>query len=156
MVDINIHVRASGPMFEGDSEGIMHRYLEDVVGRLGEEAVNRIRAYLPTQYMYLGHNGGDPVHNPVPSDAGALAASIQTDRQSPEMVQVLGDRVSYGSWIEGDSTLNAVMWPGRVRRGLPARFPGYHAFRLITQELNAEAADIAESMLPPYLAALNA
>lgn len=155
-MDIRIDFDTSGPLFDGSAVGVIHRYGEHVAEVLGDEGVTRIRAYLPTQYMYLGHNGGDPQHNPVPPDAGALAASVQAERQAPERMVIYGDRVTYGAWIEGTSDLNSVVWPGRIRRGLGGRFPGYHTFRKISQEIDVDATDIATRELPPYIGELNA
>jgi hypothetical protein len=155
-MEVTFSVSESGPLFDGSAPGIIHRYSEHLAGVIGDRAVTDIRAYLPTQYMYLGHHGGDPKHNPVPSSAGALAASVQAERQTPESVLVRGDRVTYGAWIEGVDALNNVVWAGRVRRGLSPRFPGYHTFRIIAQELNGQAVMIAEDELPPYIGELNA
>jgi hypothetical protein len=155
-MELSFDVELSGALFDGRAQNIIHRYVEDLSAVLGDQAATRVRAYLPTQYMYLGHHGGDPRDNPIPGNAGALAASVYPDRQTSEWVQVRGDRVSYGAWIEGDSSLNAVVWPGRMRRGLPGRFSGYHTFAIIAQELNAEAELIAEIELIGPLGELNA
>jgi hypothetical protein len=106
--------------------------------------------------MYLGHNGGDSRHNPVPPNAGALAASVVAEMQTQEQYLIRGDRVTYGPWIEGVDALNNVVWPGRIRRGLSPRFPGYHTFRIIADELNIKAPGIAEIEITPYLGELNA
>jgi hypothetical protein len=145
-----------GPLFDGRAESILGRYSSHLADFISERAVTDIRAYLPTQYMYLGHHGGDPRHNPVPADAGRLAASVLAERQTANEYLVRGDLVTYGAWIEGTSLMNEVIWPGRLRRGLSGRFPGYHTFRIIAQELNAEAVVIAEQELIPYLGELNA
>ena len=155
MITFDISVDASGPVFDGMAVEEVHRYRDDLIETLGNEAVGRIRAYLPTQYMYLGHNGGDPVHNPIPPNAGALQASVHSDRESPSTM-VVTDAVTYGAWIEGVDIMNLVYWKGRVRRGLSPRFPGYHTFRIITQELNVEAEAIAERVLVPYIDLMNA
>jgi len=152
---IRISVDISGPIARGEAPMIMHRYKVHTEEVIAERGVSMIRAYLPTQYMYLGHNGGDPIHNPIPPNAGALAASI-TDVAFDDMRLIRGDLVSYGAWIEGVDALNMVAWPGRVRRGLSPRFEGYHTFRIITQELRSVAGDIAEAELPRYLDELNA
>src|ERR1700679_2590958 len=56
IIDVQLH--GSIPeMIVGD---ILHRYKIHVEDLLGDMAVDMIRAYLPTQYMYLGANGGDP------------------------------------------------------------------------------------------------
>lgn len=155
MIALEINVDTHGPLFDGVAREEVHRYVNHVTEVLGNEAVERIRAYLPTQYMYLGHNGGDPVHNPVPGNAGYLQASVHMNRMSDEMVIVNDDPVTYGAWIEGVDIMNSIFWRGRVRRGLSPRFPGYHAFRIIGQQLQADSLAIAERELHPYVILMN-
>lgn len=157
MAEFEVSVEAQGPLFQmGTPEAIMARYREMVGNEIAEEGQRRIRAYLPTQYMYLGNSGGDPKHNPVPPNAGFLAASVRVDRVVSDSAIITTDPVIYGPWIEGIAPGNEREWPGRVARGLPGRFPGYHTFRIIGQELNAEADAIAYRVLPQYIAELNA
>jgi hypothetical protein len=159
MIEFDITIDASGPVFDGRWAGIMYAYCRRVEEHIGNEGVRKIRTYLPTQYMYLGHNGGDPTHNPIPQNAGYLVSQIHWDRSMANAV-VVNDggypAMIYGPWIEGIGPGNFYFGAaGRSRRGLPARFPGYHAFRKATFELNMEAVDLAEEDLPPFLAALN-
>lgn len=139
-----------GPLFNGRFEVILDSYMNHTTGVLSEKAVSMLRAYLPTQYMYLGHNGGTPQFNPIPANAGELAASIHYDRVSDEETLVTDDPVTYGPWIEGVSSLNLIVWPHR-RNPPPRRFPGYHAFRKIAQQLDVVAGEIATAELYPYL-----
>lgn len=152
---IEIRVDAHGAIVDGFAVAEITRYTRHVEDVLGDRAVTMIRAYLPSQYMYLGHNGGDPRHNPIPADAGRLQESIHTERSVADSEVVVGDAVTYGAWIEGVSSLNAVVWPGRARRGLSSRFPGYHTFRVMTQVLRDVAVDIAYSELPTYIEEIN-
>jgi hypothetical protein len=153
---VEFHIFADGPIFDSDREqAIIDMYRYTLTERLGNMSVNMIRAYLPTQYMYLGHNGGDPFHNPIPPDAGRLQEAIHTERQTEDRVIVTDTPVTYGAWIEGVSSLNAVTWDGRVRRGLSPRFPGYHAFRIICQKVNDVTEDIAQAELATYVEELN-
>lgn len=153
-MDLNIKVTSRGVVFRGMAPAIVHRYAQHVEDVLGDRAVEDIRAYLPEQYMYLGHHGGTPEFNPVPSNAGFYQSQIRSDRASVNRVMVTDSNVVYGPWLEGISTLNEVVWPHR-RNPPPRRFPGYHTFRIIAQQLNVEATGIALSELPPYLAELN-
>lgn len=157
--DLKIEVDASGPVFDGSWEDIMTMYRLRVETELSNRGVRIIREYLPTQYMYLGHNGGDPVNNPVPPNAGYLVSQIHweiatanstivTDGGYPAMI--------YGPWIEGIGPGNMYFgMKGRMERGISPRFPGYHAFARATTILNIEKVSLAEEFLPPYLAALN-
>jgi len=155
MVMIRIDARAHGSLLSGLARRILGRYKEDVVGKVADEGVNMIRLYLPEHYMYLGHEGGDPRHNPVPPNAGTLVESIHTDRASTDRALIIGDDVIYGAWIEGDAVGNSFIWPGRVKRGLSPRFPGYHAFRTVAQVLQDRAVEVAYRELPGYIEEIN-
>jgi hypothetical protein len=149
-----ITVDTDGPLFDGVAEAEVGRYLEHVITSLTETGVTMIKAYLPTQYMYLGHHGGTPEFNPVPANAGYLQRSIHSERQTSDRALITDTPVTYGPWIEGISTLNLIVWPHR--RNPPARrFPGYHTFRVITQVLDGMVEDIALTELPPYLERMN-
>jgi hypothetical protein len=152
-IEINVEIHGSIP--DGVVPDILHRYKIHLEGVLGDMSVNLIRAYLPTQYMYLGNNGGTPYKNPVPPGAGALVASIHTDRTADDAQLVVGDDLIYGPWIEGVAIGNTFFWPGRVRAGLSPRFPGYHTFRKITQVIDRAATDIAYEEIQPYIEEIN-
>lgn len=152
---INLSVKMHGSVFNGLAEAEAHTFAMRVEDALGDIAVTRIRAYLPLQYMYLGHNGGTPYANPVPPDAGRLEASIQAERMREDLVQVNDSNILYGPWIEGIHPGNFVVTPHR-RNPPPRRFPGYFTFRKVSQSLEADAPHIAERMLAPFLAAMNA
>jgi hypothetical protein len=152
---IGVNSPPDEPIFNGTAVFDIKRYRRRISQAIADEGVRLIRAYLPTQYMYLGHHGGDPHHNPVPPNAGELAASIVTDRVRTDRVLIRGDMVTYGAWIEGIDDRNLIVWPGRLRRGLSGRFPGYHTFRIIRQVLDERAKGIAERELPRYLKEIN-
>lgn len=151
---VHLSVDLQGPLFRGLGEAEMDIFARSVEKELGDLGVTRIRAYLPMQYMYLGHNGGTPYANPVPSDAGRLEASIQAERMRPDMVQIHDGGILYGPWIEGIHPGNFVVTP-HPRNPPPRRFPGYFTFRKVSQSLEADAPHIAERKLAPYLAFLN-
>lgn len=151
---IYLDLSRHGPFFNGGIPVIMDRYCRHLEDVIGDDAVARIRAYLPDQYMYLGHHGGTPRFNPIPPNAGELEAAIHSERQVRDAVVVNDDPVTYGAWIEGVDSRNLIVWPHR-RNPPPRRFPGYHTFRTITQILNVEAADIAYRELPTYLEEMN-
>lgn len=154
-MDLEINVGLRGAIVDGFAVEEMHRYKLRVEEVIAEHGVSMIRTYLPTQYMYLGHSGGNPKSNPVPPGAGTLAASVVNELQVDESQVIRGDLVTYGAWIEGVDALNMRIWGGRVQRGLSPRFPGYHTFRIITQELDKIAEDIAYAELPRYIEAIN-
>lgn len=151
MVIINYSVDLKGVIAHDAWGPIMNRYRIHLEQTLAERGQRMIRAYLPTQYMYLGNNGGDPRNNPIPPDAGRLQESVVTDFVSEGYYLVKTDEVIVGPWIEGVAVGNTFIWPGRIRRGLSPRFPGYHAFRHATQVLNDVAFEVAERELPYYI-----
>jgi hypothetical protein len=151
---ITVKVDLDGPAFKGMAPAELDIYARHVEDKLGELAVTRIRNYLPMQYMYLGHNGGNPYANPVPTDAGRLEASIVSERMSPEMVQVNDSGILYGPWIEGIHPGNFVVTPHN-RNPPPRRFPGYFTFRKVAASIEADSGPLAEAWLPPYLAMMN-
>lgn len=151
---IKIIVTEHGSIFDGRFQAVIALYSRHVEDVIGEEAVNRIRHDLPEQYKYLGHNGGTPKFNPVPPDAGFLESQIETHRERPNLVLVTSGNVIYGPWIEGIAIGNMRVWPHK-RNPPPRRFPGYHTFRLVSQELEMESTEIAERELPPYMGAID-
>jgi hypothetical protein len=150
-MEVNLH----GAIAEGLADGIMERYRSHLEDELGNKGASMTRAYLPTQYMYLGHNGGNPKNNPIPGDAGFLVSTIHKDISVDNHTLVVQDEAIYGPWIEGIAVGNTFFWPGRVSRGMSPRFEGYHTFRKITGVLNDMAFDIAMQELPPYLHEIN-
>jgi hypothetical protein len=153
VISLSVRIDTTGPLFTGLAQEEVKQFAHHIEEVLGEMGVSMIRTYLPTQYMYLGHHGGTPDTNPIPSNAGELVASIHTV-DVEEAVIVTDDPVTYGPWIEGISNLNLVIWPHR--KNPPARrFPGYHAFRKITQSLDAMAVPVAVRELQPYLRRMN-
>lgn len=154
-MNLEVDVDISGPIWEGLTEDIMRRYKFRVENVLGDRGVTDIKAYLPTQYMYLGHHGGSPRFNPIPGDVGTYQAGIHTERQSENELLIHDTPVVYGPWLEGVSGENLEIFPHH-RNPPPRRFPGYHAFRLIAQVLNREAERIAQREIDPYIRELNA
>lgn len=155
---IEIRVDLSGPISDGLAPEIVGRFVTHITEYIGDMAVERIRAYLPTQYMYLGHNGGSPRYNPIPGNIGNLQAHVSSYRVMDDVVKVWDGgypAMIYGPWIEGIAPGNYFFYPGRVKRGLSPRFPGYHSFRKITQEINFEATIIVNREFRPYLGELN-
>jgi len=134
---------ATGPVFDGRVEEEVERYCQQVTMAVAEEAAARIKAYLPEQYKYLGHHGGNLKKNPVPRNAGYYAAQVNA-KETPEGALVSDDGVVYGPWLEGASEQNSAR-----------RFPGYAAFRVVNQTIDHDSAGIAEDELPPYIVAMN-
>lgn len=135
-------VMIAGPVFDGRANASARAYCRVTETELAEESASRIREFLPTQYKYLGH-GGNPDDNPVPANAGYYESRIHAEATA-DGARVTDDEVVYGAWLEGTSSMNDAL-----------RFPGYGAFRLISQQMDNDAARLAEAGLPPYLALMN-
>jgi hypothetical protein len=125
----------TGPLFDGRAAAEVRLYCRETEEFLAEEAARRIQEFLPTQYKYLGHGGGNPKDNPQPSNAGYYEA---------HGARVTDSDVIYGPWLEGVSERNQAY-----------RFPGYGAFRRASQQLDMESAVIADRKMAPYVAAMN-
>jgi len=156
MAFITLDTSEHGPFFDRViRERVITDYRRNLEEDIGNRGVTLIRVFLGEHYMYLGFSGGDPVHNPVPHDPGYYQSRIQTERAVEDAQLIRDDRVVYGPWLEGVSSRNFRVMPGRIRRGLSPRFSGYHAFREIAQVLDAQAEAMAEDRLPLYLEELN-
>jgi hypothetical protein len=153
-IKFSYDITAKGPVVEGTTAPIMDAYDRRVTDVLGDLAVQLIKAYLPTQYMYLGMNGGSPRFNPIPANAGTYQSGIHTDRVSDDVNLVHDTPVVYGPWLEGVGSRNPIVWPHH-RNPPPRRFPGYHTFRKMAQVVNVHKYDIAERELQPFIRTLN-
>jgi hypothetical protein len=150
-IEIFADLSTSGPVFDGAVREYVSDYLRQVEDVIGDEAVTRIRAYLPTQYLYII----EPSYNEqAPPDAGRYQASITSSRIDFDSVMVTDGGVVYGPWLEGIATGNLIIYPHRFNPP-PRRFPGYHAFRIIGEQLDMEATAIAERELPEFLVMMN-
>jgi hypothetical protein len=140
----------SGPLFNGDADRAVRDYCHEVTQHIADEAALRIKLYLPTQYKYLGHSGGPRGRGSVPRPErgrgwgpGYYASQVHAEA-APDGYRVTDSGVIYGPWLEGES-----------ERNMAYRFPGYHAFRKICDEMERDADTIAEEIIPPYLERMN-
>jgi hypothetical protein len=143
-------VITSGPVFDGRAHSAVLDYLSHLDRQVAQDGATRIRVYLPTQYKYLGHSGGPRGRDSFPRDEpghgngpGYYERQVHAEA-AVDQWRVTDSGVIYGPWLEGASERNAAY-----------RFPGYHAFRKIAQELDKESGEIAEEIIPPYLARMN-
>ncbi len=114
----------SGPVFDGRAAAAMHAYASALEQPVADVGVNMVRANL-----------GGVLRHPT----GRYQGNIQTDRSSH--TRVTDGNIIYGNWLEGAGSRNRT-----------TRFKGYFTFRRTTAQLQAVAAPIAETALPPYLA----
>lgn len=115
-------VTLKGPIFhEPIVTEIMNQYLDRVLDRLGEVAVDDIH-----------HRLDDVLVTQTPF----YATQIVSNRASYSRI-VTDSNVIYGPWLEGVGSRN---YP-------TTRFKGYHTFRYVTQGLKSKAGPYAEGVL---------
>lgn len=121
---MSIKATSSGPLFNGEAQKAIKDFQTAAEDAIGDYAVNEIQAEL-----------GKVLKNPT----GYYKSKIVTDRQSDDN-RVHDSGVVYGPWLEGVGSRNK-----------SSRFKGYATFRRVTQRINAQAASVAERVLPRYL-----
>lgn len=126
MFDLDVQVR--GPLFDGRAVAALDDYLDAAEDEVAQRGVNLVKQRL-----------GQVLRNPT----GFYESRITTDRQRDD-VQVTDRGVVYGPWLEGTSSRNQ-----------STRFKGYRTFRLTTQQLQEQADNIAQQVLPPFLRRMN-
>lgn len=126
---IDLEVTASGPIFDGRAVKAVDDFLTEAEEVVADEGVNRVRARL-----------GNVLRNPT----GAYQSRITTDLARQDRV-VTDQRSVKGPWLEGTSSRNRT-----------TRFKGYRTFRIVAQDLQGDAARIAEQRaLPKFLRRMN-
>lgn len=126
MLDVDVTV--SGPLFDGRALAALDDFMEAAEAEVAREGVNEVRAVL-----------AGSLRNPT----GSYESQIRADHIRGEHV-VDDSGVVYGPWLEGVSSAN-------VSTG----FRGYQQFRRASQALQARAPQVAERVLPPFLARMN-
>lgn len=119
---MEVEVTKSGPLFDGGAARAMTAFVEDATQTTADHGVVLVQQRL-----------GEVLKNPT----GFYQSRIDTLRQG-NYSTVWDSNVIYGNWLE------------RGRAG--TRFRGYATFRRATQELDNRAPQIAEQVLPKYLA----
>jgi hypothetical protein len=122
---MDVEVTTSGPLFDGSAERAAEAFNEDAARTVADEGVVMVRQRL-----------AGVLKNP----SGYYESRIDTLARG-DYAEVWDSNVVYGGWLE------------RGRSG--SRFKGYATFRIVSQQLDARAVQIAESVLPPYLARMN-
>lgn len=128
MVDFQVTVRRSGPVFNGQAAAAVRRYRDAAEKVVAQEGARMVRRRLhqvlrhPTGY-YEGHVAAEKVAN---------------------RWEVNDDGVVYGPWLEGTGSRNRT-----------TRFKGYATFRRTRALLDQQAHQIAERELPRYLREMN-
>lgn len=122
-------IRFSGPVFSGEAEAVLRRYVTDMTGQVAQEGRDMVEQILPGVLQH---------------PTGYYQSHIQVERQASTSVVTDGG-VVYGPWLEGVGSRNQT-----------TRFKGYGTFRRAFQQLDGQAGKIADTVLKRgYLAELN-
>jgi hypothetical protein len=121
-------VTLSGPLFDGHAEAAMDNYVVHAQGDVAQTGINRVRAKLPTV---------------LKRDTGRYESMPHTEKQQDDLI-LTDTPIVYGPWLEGTGSRNS-----------KTRFKGYRTFRFVSETLNADAGDIAQRDLEPYLKELS-
>lgn len=114
-------VTMSGPLFDGRAEPLIEHFLTDAEEDIAQEGENRVHARL-----------GQVLRHPT----GYYESRVQTDRSVGD-ISVTDSGVIYGPWLEGVS-----------RRNQTTPFKGYHTFRIVGQQLDADAGGMLQQRMP--------
>jgi hypothetical protein len=120
-----VEITTTGPLFNGGAARAMQAFVEDGTQTIADQGVVLVQQRL-----------GEVLKNPT----GYYQSRIDTVRRD-NYADVWDSGVIYGNWLE------------RGRSG--TRFRGYATFRRAAQELDARAGQIAEQVMPPYIARMN-
>ena len=120
-IRINIGVHASGPLFDGAPDHVVHAWLDGVKRDLAREGVNRLRSF------HMDKTG---------RATGHYQAEIVTSTLAFNDIRI-HDPVVYGPWLEGTS-----------ERNRSTRFKGYRLWRKTKQLLQEDAPRIAQEKMP--------
>jgi hypothetical protein len=122
-------VKTSGPLFDGNVDRIMESICAKVTEEVAQQGYDRVQQRL---------------HQVLRHPTGYLQSRIKTDRISPTRASINNGRLVYGPWIEGTGSRNRT-----------TRFKGYHTFRIVTQDLDAVAGEIAAKIIAREIGRLN-
>lgn len=130
VVDVDVTVRARGPLFDGRAEQALEDFQEAAAEAVAEAGVLEVQQQLDRV-----------LRNPT----GHYRSRIAVEDRAAEDREVVGDQgVVYGPWLAGVTSRNQT-----------TGFPGYDHWREATRELQDRAADIAQRELRPFLARMN-
>lgn len=118
-VSLSTSVKVSGPLFDpGVAERVFDRAAEAGGAEVAQVAVDLVRARLST---VLRH------------PTGRYSSRVVADLAVPDRPTVTDGGIVYGPWLEGTASRND-----------RSRFKGYRTFRIVAQELDGKAAELAE------------
>lgn len=125
----NMNVTQRGALFEaGRTKAAAQRMTIAINDAIAQEGVSRIKRRL-----------GQVLQHPT----GFYESNIQVERRAVYR-GVSDNGVVYGGWLEGVDPRNRT-----------TRFKGYRTFRLIKQELQQDAANLAQPLVRAFVTEMN-
>lgn len=121
-------VKASGPLFDGRADRAVAAFLKDAVRKVADEAQDKVEMNL------MGS---------IRENHRVYTSKVHVEPEGSTAVVTDGG-VVYGPWLEGVGSRNAT-----------TRFKGYSSFRRARNEMERIAPEIAQAVLPKYLARMN-
>lgn len=134
---LELHVNLSGPIADLTAPAIIDRYASHLRHVMADEVEDRVKLHL---MGVLRHDRGVYIEWTHQEDL-------------PDRINVTDRWIVYGPWLEG---VGSRVGPVGTGKWPMTRFPGYHTYRIVTQEYNLVAEDRAYQELPPFLLELNA
>lgn len=127
--DVRITVEQRGTIFNaGATRAAARRMVTSITEDLAQEAVHRVRQRL---------------HQVLQNPTGFYESKITIDRKTTNRA-VWDSGVVYGGWLEGVDPRNAT-----------TRFKGYSTFRRINQEMDRDAAKLAQPAVDQFVKDMN-
>lgn len=117
-MDLDVEVRASGPVVDGAHEPAVQGFLRDAPELLAQEGVDAVRAEFGPRFK---------------APSGRYLSRIVVERATTGRAVVSDGGIVYGPWLEGTGSRNA-----------RTRFKGYRGWRLAKQRLEARADQVVE------------
>jgi hypothetical protein len=115
-------VQVKGPIFTGAIRGQMKRAIRDIEDDIGDALVEEIRSIDDSTFREpTGH-----------------ATSMVTKERKGSTMTVDRQGLVYGPWLEDGGSRSEL-------------FPGYHAFRDATREVDDKVPDIVDNAIARYL-----
>jgi hypothetical protein len=125
---ISIYIDTTGPVFDARAYEIVDRFALAAAEAVAEEGERRVKDRLATVLQH---------------PTGYYVDHIDTERIGSQY-RVHDSNVRYGHWLAGGT-----------KRNQSTEFPGYDTFATVGDALQVDAVEIAQGVLPPYLAELN-
>lgn len=120
-------VTEHGPLFDGQAEAALRDYMDKMPADIASQGQKMVRDHLSSV-----------LRRDLGVYTGRVSVRSETGRQ------VIENTMVYSPWLEGVS-----------ERNRSTRFKGYHTFRIVGQELDDKAGEMAEEILQPYLREMN-